>query len=207
MAEDEEWKTAFRTHYGHFEYTVMPFDLTNEPATFQHFINDCVRDYLDLFCTAYLEDILIYSDTLEEHQVHLEKVLEAPQRNGVLLKPEKCEFHTQSSTYLGLIIEPTVIKMDPKKVDTLKNWTVPKTVKDVQAFLGFANFYRRFIRGFSELQEASPLTRLTHKDILFGLIPEAQATFNALKEAFTTAPILTHFDPEKEIIVETDASD
>ncbi|KAH0603285.1 uncharacterized protein H6S33_007607 [Morchella sextelata] len=199
MAEDEEWKTAFRTHYGHFEYTVMPFDLTNEPATFQHFINDGVRDYLDLFCTAYLDDILIYSDTLEEHQVHLEKVLEAPQRNGVLLKPEKCEFHTQSSTYLGLIIEPTVIKMDPKKVDTLKNWTVPKTVKDVQAFLGFANFYRRFIRGFSELQEASPLTRLTHKDISFGLIPEAQATFNALKEAFTTAPILTHFDPEKEI--------
>ncbi|KAH0602480.1 uncharacterized protein H6S33_008819, partial [Morchella sextelata] len=205
MAEGEEWKTAFRTRYGHFEYTVMPFGLTNTPATFQHFINDCVRDYLDMFCTAYLDDILIYSDTFEEHQVHVEKVLEALQRNGVLLKPEKCEFHTQSTTYLGLIIEPNGIKMDPKKVETVKNWTVPKTVKDVQAFLGFANFYRRFIRGFSEM--ASPLTRLTRKDISFGWTSEAQTAFNALKGAFTTAPILTHFDPEKEITVETDASD
>ncbi|KAH0613403.1 uncharacterized protein H6S33_005289 [Morchella sextelata] len=168
MAEGEEWKTAFRTRYGHFEYTVIPFGLTNAPATFQHFINDCVRDYLDMFCTAYLDDIIIYSDTFEEHQVHVEKVLEALQRNGVLLKPEKCEFRTQSTTYLGLIIEPNGIKMDPRKVETVKNWTVPKTVKDT---------------------------------------PEAQTAFNALKEAFTTAPILTHFDPEKEITVETDASD
>ncbi|KAH0609702.1 uncharacterized protein H6S33_012248 [Morchella sextelata] len=95
--------------------------------------------------------------------------------------------------------------MDPRKVETVKNWTVTKTVKDVQAFLGFANFYRRFIRGFSEV--VSPLTRLTCKDISFGWTPEAQTAFNALKEAFTTAPILTHFDPEKEITVETDASD
>jgi hypothetical protein len=205
MAEDEEWKTAFRTRYGHFEYTVMPFGLTNAPVTFQHFINDRVRDYLDMFCTAYLDDILIYSDTFEEHQVHVEKVLEALQRNRVLLKPEKCEFHTQSTTYLGIIIEPNGIKMDPRKVQTVKNCTVPKIVKDVQAFLGFANFYRRFISGFSEL--ASPLTRLTRKNISFEWTPKAQTAFNALKEAFTTAPIVTHFDPEKEITVETDASD
>ncbi|KAH0602908.1 uncharacterized protein H6S33_008558 [Morchella sextelata] len=158
-----------------------------------------------MFCTAYLDDILIYSDTFEEHQIHVEKVLEALQRKGVLLKTEKCEFHTQSTTYLGLIIEPNGTKMDPRKVEIVKNWTVPKTVKDVQAFLGFANFYRRFIRGFSEL--ASPLTRLTRKDISFGWTPEAQTAFNAMKEAFTTAPILTHFDPEKEITMETDASD
>ncbi|KAH0602478.1 uncharacterized protein H6S33_008817 [Morchella sextelata] len=205
MAEGEEWKTAFRTRYRHFEYTVMPFSLTNAPATFQNFINDCVRNYLDMFCTAYLNDIFIYSDTFEEHQVNVEKVLEALQRNGVLLKPEKCKFHTQSTTYLGLVIEPNGIKMDPRKVQTVKNCTVPKTVKDVQAFLGFASFYRRFIRGFLEL--ASPLTRLTRKDISFECISEAQTVFNALKEAFTTAPILTHFDPEKEITVETDASD
>ncbi|KAH0606496.1 uncharacterized protein H6S33_003330 [Morchella sextelata] len=174
MAKGKEWKTAFRTHYGHFEYTVMPFGLTNAPATFQHFINDCVRDYLDMFCTAYLENILIYSDTFEEHQVHVERILEALQRNRVLLKPEKCEFHTQSTTYLGLIIEPNGIKMDPRKVETVKNWTVPKTVKD---------------------------------DISFKWTPRAQTAFNALKETFTTAPIPTHFDPEKEITVETDASD
>lgn len=118
----------------------MPFGLTNSPPTFQHFINDCVREYLNIFCTAYLDDILIYSDTLEEHQEHVEKVLEALQRNRVLLKPEKCEFHTQSTTYLRLIIEPKGIRMDPKEVDAVQNCTPPKTVKDVQAFLGFANF-------------------------------------------------------------------
>jgi hypothetical protein len=109
----------------------MPFGLTNAPATFQHFINDCSRDYLNMFCTAYLDDILIYNDIFEEHQLHVKEVLEALPRNRVLLKPEKFEFHTQSTTYLGLIIEPNGIKMDPKKVETVKNWTVPKTVKDV----------------------------------------------------------------------------
>ncbi|KAI0992503.1 hypothetical protein K3495_g15682, partial [Podosphaera aphanis] len=162
MAEGEEWKTAFRTRYGHFEYTVMPFGLTNAPATFQHFINDCIRDYLDIFCTAYLDDILIYSDTLEEHIAHVNQVLEALRKNRILLKPEKCEFHTQSTTYLGLIIEPGGIRMDSKKVKAVQEWTSPKTVKDVQAFLGFANFYRRFVRGFSAL--ALPLTKLTRKN-------------------------------------------
>ena len=100
--------------------------------------------------------------TPNKHQVHVEKVLEALKTNGILLKPEKCEFHTQSTTYLGLIIEPNGIRMDPKKVDTVQNWTVPKTVKDVQAFLGFANFYRRFIRDFSKI--ILPLVELTKKD-------------------------------------------
>ncbi|KAH0604594.1 uncharacterized protein H6S33_006262 [Morchella sextelata] len=186
MAEDEEWKTAFCTRYGHFKYRVMPFGLTDTLATSQHFINDCIRDYFNMFCTAYLDDIFIYSDTFEEHQLHVKKVLEALQRNGILLKPEKCEFHTQSTTYLGLIIEPNGIKMDPRKVETGKNWTVLKTVKD---------------------ELASPLTRLTRKDISFEWTPEAQTAFNALKEAFTMAPILTYFDSEKEITVETDASD
>ncbi|KAH0608778.1 uncharacterized protein H6S33_001006 [Morchella sextelata] len=158
----------------------MPFNLTNTPTIFQHFINDSVRDYLDIFCTAYLDNILIYSDTVEEHQVHVEKVLEALQRNAVLLKPEKCELDTQSTTYLDLIIEPNSIKMDPRKVGSVRNWTIPKTIKNVQAFLAFTNFYRRFI---------------------------PQAAFNVLKEVFTTAPILTHFDLEKEITVETDAFD
>lgn len=205
MAKGEEWKTAFRTRYGHFEYKVMPFGLTNAPATFQHFINDCLRDYLDVFCTAFLDDILIYSDTLEEHQSHVAKVLEALRQNGVLLKPEKCQFHTRSTSYLGLIVESGGIKMDPKKVEAVKNWSIPKNLKDVQAFLGFANFYRRFIRGFSEL--ALPLTKLTRKDTPFLWSTQAEAAFRNLRNAFITAPILAHFDPEKEITVETDASD
>ena len=205
MAKGEEWKTAFRTRYGHFEYTVMPFGLTNAPATFQHFINDCIRDYLDIFCTAYLDDILIYSNTLEEHQVHVYKVLEALRQQGVLLKPEKCEFHTQSTKYLGLIIESGGIKMDPKKIETIKNWAIPRKVKDIQAFLGFSNFYRRFIYGFSAL--AQPLTKLTRKDTPFIWDNRAEASFKALRNAFITAPILAHFDPDKRIIIETDASD
>ena len=205
MARGEEWKTAFRTRYGHFEYNVMPFGLTNAPATFQNFINDCLREYLDIFCTAYLDDILVYSNSLEEHILHVQKVLDALQRNKVFLKPEKCEFHTQSTTYLGLVIEPTGIKMDQKKLEAVKNWSTPKTVKDVQAFLGFANFYRRFIFGFSKI--ASPLTRLTRKDTSFKWTQDAQIAFEKLKNSFTTAPVLAHFDPEKAIIVETDASD
>lgn len=205
IAEGEEWKTAFRTRYGHFEYTVMPFGLTNAPATFQHFINDCLRDYLDVFCTAYLDDILIYSNSLKEHQTHVSKVLQALQDSGVLLKPEKCEFHTQSTKYLGLIIEPGGIKMDPKKVDAVRNWKSPKTLKDVQAFLGFANFYRRFIRGFSAL--AFPLYKLTRKNTPFSWDTQAEKAFESLKISFTSAPILAHFDPQKRIVVETDASD
>jgi transposase InsO family protein len=205
IAKGEEWKTAFRTRYGLFEYTVMPFGLTNAPATFQHFINDTLREYLDVFCTAYLDDILIYSDTLEEHKGHVRQVLEALQRAGILLRAEKCEFFTQKTTYIGLIVSPGGISMDPKKTTAIKDWKSPKCVKDVQAFLGFANFYRRFIQGFSAL--AAPLSALTRKDTPFLWTEKTEAAFQALKQAFTTAPILHHFDPEKPIIVETDASD
>src|SRR5258705_6110850 len=183
----------------------MPFGLTNAPATFQHFINDTLREFLDVFCTTYLDDILIFSDTLEEHKIHVQQVLQALQKAGILLRAEKCEFHTQQTTYIGLIVSPAGISMDPKKTKAVKEWGTPKNVKDVQAFLGFANFYRRFIRGFSAL--ASPLSALTKKDKPFLWTTQTESAFQALKQAFTTAPILQHFDPEKPIIVETDASD
>jgi hypothetical protein len=205
MAKGEEWKTAFRTRYGLFKYTVMPFCLTNAPATFQHFINDTLRQYLDIFCTAYLDDILIYSDTLEEHKVHVRQVLETLQKAGILLRPEKCEWFTQKTTYIGLIVSPEGISMDPKKTSAVKQWSTPKNVKVVEAFLGFANFYCRFIQGFSAL--ATLLSALTKKDTPFLWTAQTEAAFQALKQAFTTAPILQHFDPEKPIIVETDDSD
>jgi hypothetical protein len=121
IAEGEEWKTAFRTRYGHFEYNVMPFGLTNAPASFQHFINDTLRDFLDVFCTAYLDDILIYSDSLAEHQIHVRQVLKKLQQAGLYLKPEKCEFHVQEVKYLGLIITTKGIQMDPAKVAAVKD--------------------------------------------------------------------------------------
>jgi hypothetical protein len=120
MAEGEEWKTAFRTWYGLFESLVMPFGLTNAPASFQHFINDVLRPYLDVFFTAYLDDILIYIDNLEEHKKNVLKVLEALSEVGLHLKPEKCEFHQQEVKYLGFIILTSRTKMDPAKVATIK---------------------------------------------------------------------------------------
>lgn len=126
MATGEEWKTAFRTRYGHLEYTVMPFGLTNTPATFQHFVNDCLKEYLDILCTAYLDDILIYQDNLEEHKQDVRMVLTALKNKGVLLKPEKCEFHTKTTTYLSHIISPSGISMDPAKVKAVQEWNSPK---------------------------------------------------------------------------------
>jgi hypothetical protein len=121
MAKGEEWKTAFRTRYELFEYTFMPFGLTNTTAIFQHFINNTLREYLDVFCTAYLDDILIYSDTLEEHKVHVWQVLKKLQQAGILLKAEKCEFFTQKTTYIGLIVLPRSIIMDPKETTAIKD--------------------------------------------------------------------------------------
>jgi hypothetical protein len=141
IAKGEEWKTMFRTQYSLFESLVMPFGLTNVPASFQHFINDVLRPYLDIFVIAYLDDILIYSDNLKEHRKHILKVLEALSEVGLHLKPEKSEFHQWEVRYLGFIILTSRTKMDLAKVATIQEWPEPRNVKDVQSFLWFANFY------------------------------------------------------------------
>ena len=130
----------------------MPFGLTNAPATFQKFINDVLRPFLDLFCSAYLDDIIIYSKTLKEHKKHVRQVLTALSNAGLHLKPEKCEFHKTAIEYLGVVVSSDGIQMDDNKVKTIREWQPPKpstnTVKFIQEFLGFANFYRRFIKGY-----------------------------------------------------------
>ena len=159
MAEGEEWKTAMRTHYELFEYLVMPFGLCGAPSSFQSYINDILRDCLDIFATAYIDDILIYSKSVKEHQSHVQTVLTKLQKAGLQLNIEKCEFNVKEVKYLGLIIAKGEIQMDPAKITAIANWETPTCVKDVQSFLGFANFYRRFIKSFSQL--AGPLTALT----------------------------------------------
>ena len=139
----------------------MPFGLTNAPADFQRFINDVLHPFLDAFCTAYLDDILIYSKTLEEHQAHVKKVLEALSKVSLHLKSEKCEFHKTDVKYWGLIISADGVKMDQKKVKAMVEWGSPKNLHDLRAFLGFSNFYRRFILGYSEV--VSPMIQLTKK--------------------------------------------
>jgi hypothetical protein len=205
MAEGEEWKTACRTRYGLFESLVMPFGLTNAPASFQHFINDVLRPYLDVFVTAYLDDILSYSHNLDDHQKHVLKVLEALSKAGLHLKPEKCEFHQQEVKYLGFIISTSGTKMDPAKVATIQELPEPQNVKDIPSFLGFANFYRRFVTGYSNI--VAPMTCLTRKNTHFIWSDECSKSFETIKQAITTGPILRHFDYDREIIVETDASD
>jgi hypothetical protein len=170
----------------------MPFGLTNAPADFQRFINDTLSPFLDQFTSAYLDDILIYSDTMEEHVEHVRRILERLTAAGLHLKPEKCEFHKTEVKYLGLIIGAEGIKMDPTKMETVKNWPTPENVRDVRSFLGFANFYRRFIEGYSTVAE--PLTRLTRKDQPFCWETKHQKAFDMLKHAFTTAPVLRRFD-------------
>ena len=201
----DEKLTAFRTRFGLFEYLVMPFGLCNGPASFQNYINDTLREYLDDFCTAYLDDILIYSDCEAEHEIHVDRVLKKLGEAGLQVDITKCAFHVTEVPYLGLVITTEGVKMDPAKVDTIVNWPTLINVKDVQSFLGFANFYRRFIYGYSKL--ASPLTQLTKKDVPFQWTSECQKAFDALKAAFTSEIILKHYNPDLKIVVETDASD
>jgi hypothetical protein len=162
IAKGQEWLTAFRTRYGLFEYLVMPFGMTNAPATFQHFMNDIFHDMIDVFVIIYLDDILIYSKTLEEHQVHVQQVLERLHQYGLHAKPEKCEFHTDSIEYLGVVVTRKGVAMDPSKIQAILDWPAPTKVKELQAFLGFANFYRRFIDNYSGI--VVPLTRLLRKN-------------------------------------------
>ena len=201
----DEWKTAFRTRYGHFEYSVMPFGLTNAPGVFQHMMNDIFREYLDQFVVIYLDDVLIFSKNQEEHNKHVTLVLKRLREVGLFAKLEKCEFDKDSVEFLGYIISQNGLGMDKKKVESLQSWRRPNSVKELQSFLGFANFYRAFIKNYSGI--ASPLIALTRKDQEFHWNDEAEAAFRRLKSLFTSAPILAHADPARPFVVETDGSD
>jgi hypothetical protein len=131
IAEGDEWKTAFRTKYGLYEYLVMPFRLTNAPASFQQWMNEILSDYLDVFCIAYLDDILIYLDNLEQYCQHVKMILRRVEEVGLTLKASKCEFHTNRTEYLGYIILPMGIEMDLEKVEAVAEWKEPANVKGI----------------------------------------------------------------------------
>ena len=165
MKEGEEWKTAFRTRYGLFKSLVMPFGLTNAPATFQTYINETLAQFLDRFCSAFIDDTIIYSKTYKEHMEHVRQVLKRLSDAGLHLNPQKCEFHCTEITYLGLVIGRKGIPMQQEKIQAVQSWKTPSTLTDVRSFIGFANFYRRFIQGFSSI--VHPLTELTRKGVKF----------------------------------------
>jgi hypothetical protein len=205
IAEGHEWKTAFITRFGLYEMLVTPFGLCNAPATWQAFINHILHDILDVYCTAYLDDILIYSNTRAEHTKHVRDVLQRLIDSGLTADLNKSEFFAKRTRYLGLIISVDGIRMDPTKVQAILDWKEPSKVKELQQFLGFANFYRRFIRGYSMI--ARPLTRLLRKDTPWRWVTDQKTAFAQLKKAFTEAPVLAYYDYTKKSVVETDASD
>lgn len=158
IKEGDEWKTAFRTRYGHFEYTVMPFGLTNAPATFQSYIHTALRGLLDICCVAYLDDILIFSPDRESHTRHIQQVLERMRAAELYAKLDKCIFYQDHVEFLGYIISRDGVSMDPQQVNAIVSWPLPESYHNIQVFIGFCNFYRRFIRDFSRI--ARPLTSL-----------------------------------------------
>ena len=204
IREGDEWKTGFNTPHGHYEYLVMPFGLTNAPGVFQAFVNDVLRDYLNRFVFVYVDDILIFSPDEEAHVQHVRQVLQKLLENQLFVKAEKCEFHVNTTSFLGFIISENKVQMDPSKVSAVVNWSTPTSCKKLQQFLGFANFYRRFVRNFGAI--ASPLHALTSSKVPFVWNPQAERAFQQLKERFTTAPILTVPDPRRQFVVEVDAS-
>ena len=206
IREGEEWKTAFQTRYSLYKYFVMLFGLANGPCSFQNYINNVLHRMLNVFCTAYIDDILIYSNSKKEHQEHVRRVLTALQKAGLQADIDKCKFHTNEVNYLGLIITFDGIRMNPHKVSAVQQEETSTCVRDVQSFIGFANFYGHFIHGFSSI--VALMIATVKKDWkTFKWTSACQQAFDLLKHQFTTAPILAHFDYEKECIVETDALD
>ena len=204
-------KTAFRTKLGHYEFTVLPFGLTNAPATFQSLMNSILKPYLGKFSVVYLDDILIYFNTPEEHLQHLQMILDTLRNHKLYAKLDKCDFFQDKVEYLGHIISKDGIAPDPSKISAILQWPTPKTLTDVRSFLGLMNYYRQFIKNYAKI--ASPISDLLRKsDATFSWTDNATIAFRTLKKLITSAPILRipNFNsPEKlpEFRIETDASD
>jgi hypothetical protein len=182
-------KMAFRTRYGHYEYVVMPFGLANAPAAFMDLMNRVFHDFLDQFVVVFIDDILIYSKSLEEHEDHLRRVLQRLRDKRLYAKFSKCEFWLDKVIFLGHVVSRDGISVDPRKVEAVVNWERPTNVHEIRSFLGLAGYYRRFVEGFSKL--SGPLTALTRKNARFLWTDECEQSFQELKRRLVTAPVLT----------------
>ena len=188
IRESDVAKTAFRSRYGHYEFTVMPFGLTNAPAAFMSLMNRVFHRQLDKFVIVFVDDILVYSPDVRTHREHLREVLETLRLNKLYAKFSKCEFWLKKVAFLGHIISKEGVSVDPSKVETVSNWQEPRSVTEIRSFLGLAGYYRRFIKDFSKI--AKPLTQLTKKGVRYSWSEECEQSFKTLKEALTTAPVL-----------------
>ncbi|GJP69600.1 hypothetical protein CLOP_g592 [Closterium sp. NIES-67] len=205
MADNSIHKTAFRTQYGSYEYLVMLFGLTNAPATFQAEMNHILRPLLDDCVVVYLDDILIYSRDMKQHVEHLRRVFEILRRERFYVKLSKREFALEKVQFLGHLVSAQGVHVDPKKIEAVRTWKTPENVKELQQFLGFANYYNRFVPQYAKL--AAPLTNLLKKNTPYKWEPKHQEAVEQLKQALTSAPVLILPDPERDYVIETDASD
>ncbi|XP_020692921.1 uncharacterized protein LOC110107104 [Dendrobium catenatum] len=199
----DEWKTAFKTRDGLFEWRVMPFGLCNAPATFMRLMNEILRPALGRYCVVYFDDILVFSRSLEDHRDHLTHILGILREHKLYLNITKCEFATSTVHFLGFIISSQGVHMDPQKIRAITDWPTPRSVTEVRSFVGLANFYRRFIRGFSII--IAPITECL-KEKTLTWTADQERSFNTLKTALTTAPVLAIPDFNKPFQVDTDAS-
>ncbi|GKD66964.1 putative reverse transcriptase domain-containing protein [Tanacetum coccineum] len=204
VREEDIPKTVFRTRYGHFEFTVMPFGLTNAPTIFMDLMNRVCKPYLDKFVFVFIDDILIYSKSEEEHEAHLKTILDLLKKEKLYAKFSKCEFWLQEVQFLGHVVNRDGIHMDPSKVESIKDWKTPESSTEIRSFLGLAGYYRRFIENFSKI--AKPLTLLTQKNKTYVWGNEQDEAFHILKEKLCNAPVLALLDGPNDFVVYCDAS-
>jgi hypothetical protein len=189
IKETDVVKTTFRTRYEHYEFLVLSFGLTNAPALFMDLMNWVFQPYLDKFVVVFIDDILVYSNSFEEHEEHLRQTLQTLRDHQLYAKLSKCEFWLKRVMFLGHVISAKGIFVDPQKVEAVLKWERPTSVTKIRSFLGLAGHYRRFIEGFSLI--ATPLTQLTRKNKKWVWSEECEKSFQELKRRLTTAPVLT----------------
>ncbi|KAK8948495.1 hypothetical protein KSP39_PZI006255 [Platanthera zijinensis] len=182
-------RTAFRSRHGHFEFLVMSFGLTNAPSAFMDMMNQVFKDLLDKFVVVFIDDVLVYSRSAEEHEQHLRLVLSELRNHKLFAKLSKCEFWLPQVSFLGHVVNKDGISVDPEKIAAVMDWSRPNTPKEIRSFLGLAGYYRRFVEGFSSL--AAPLTKLTQKNVAFVWSEKCEEAFLELKRRLCTAPVLT----------------
>ncbi|GJW85958.1 putative reverse transcriptase domain-containing protein [Tanacetum coccineum] len=204
VREEDIPKTAFRTRYGHYEFQVMSFGLTNAPAVFMDLMNRVCKPYLDKFVIVFIDDILIYSKSKKEHEEHLRQILKLLKKEELYAKFSKCEFWISRVQFLGHVIDCRGIHVDPAKIESIKDWASPKTPTEIRQFLGLAGYYRRFIEGFSKI--AKSMTKLTQKGVKFDWGDKQEAAFQLLKQKLCSAPILALPEGSEDFIAYCDAS-
>ena len=192
------------SRYGHYEYTVVPYGLTNAPGVFMNLMNKLFMKYLDKFVVVFIGDILIFSKSKEEHAEHLRIVLQILRENQLYAKFNKCEFWLDQVAFLGHIVSGRGVEVDPSKIESVMSWSRPTSPTEIRSFLGLTAYYRIFIKGFSQI--SAPLTKLLRKEVEFVWTAACEKSFQELKNRLTTAPVLALPESGEEYVIYCDAS-